>query len=1228
MMAYPHRKLDDEPRKCGRTNMKGMIKRILILVVMVAAVPAARAAEEVDALLKAIYTSPHEAAGDFDLYVKDLTQLLKENIRSPAAGVIFNRMTGAMSHASDPSLLDGFHEDLHRLGATGKLPSGVLSVLARLNFRDSLYRRGRFEEGDALKASAPWASTVLAVGPVGFKASGLHDTVFGPEESLDKLTPLQGFAGERDWVVVRGNPRETGIVLDRKLHPGRGCAFALYQFRIPERRSALIFFSTSGSAKVWFNGHPVGDMDFRKTHRPSREIFPVTAAAGWNRVLIKLSTGNHDFRLRVADREGFPFGDLVEMDERRLEPLNPDARGELEPFDLSGVDTLTFLEGYALRHRDDPHAAMALAETLAGRDLDSRAVAEAERALTLSKDSPFALYLLAGIEGDAAHLPRNHRIHRARNHLKACLELDPEFLPARLGLALRDHRNDHSEDAIQAVRAMLEKNPRYHDARRLEAEIYDRLGWSRELENSIEAMKLLAPKSPEGPIRAAYFAQEMDRHDLALGYFEKALDLAHNRTDLMERVAAYHWDRGDRAEAYSLYEMITRLQPTDFNRLRMAGLLRVLGDEARTREIHESLVKKHPHDATYLERLGDLAFLDDHIEEATEWYEKALALDPDRFALRELLTEWKEIEEPLFEEFAPDVEDHLAAIPGQETFPKAISVCALDHMITRVYPDGSRISRICQIIKMLNKDGVETLGRFPVPGRILDLKVINPDGTVFEPVDVEGNGVFNLPGLDEGSIILVHHELREGAEENRRFDLGRFYFQDTEGTQPFLFSRYVVSVPKSLGLDVSRNLPSRFEEKRMDRGDDEVYVFTAHNVPVVEREGMMPPNEEAYPSVLFKRSGDWRIVSQELANGFYPALRSTVELKAKAIEIAGDGGNDLDKARRLYRFVNEHVKEDQGSSPATTVLIEGRGSRTSLFLALLDAAGVRYEYLRCGVRPGYLSPPPDWSDPHTALLPNELVRILPEGDEPVLLAFHSRLAPFGEIPPQLQGAPAMKVSGRPERIETLAGGSPLSWLDECIEMTAVVKGDDAEIRGRFFLPGFNRLGFKENLQRRDAYTRRRVFENQIMRGIFPGAEVSDLDISGIDKDDETAHPHLRVHDPRPRFHAVHRRPAQLPHSSRALELHADLHRKDRARVRPDIPRVLVHPVRDGRGSRRRLRRGLPPRQSGGTVHIPELRPARNAYGNGFPGGADRRILARLGNALAIRPTRRRAVPHR
>ena len=100
------------------------------------------------------------------------------------------------------------------------------------------------------------------------------------------------------------------------------------------------------------------------------------------------------------------------------------------------------------------------------------------------------------------------------------------------------------------------------------------------------------------------------------------------------------------------------------------------------------------------------------------------------------------------------------------------------------------------------------------------------------------------------------------------------------------------------------------------------------------------------------------------------------ELDRALAEAVAGGGDHWEQARRIYEYVNNLITEPSGPSRAVEVLLTRSGSRTVLFKALLERAGIpcRWAFLR----------------PQDSLLP------IDEGTHPVLFladddAYRSKL---------------------------------------------------------------------------------------------------------------------------------------------------------------------------------------------------------------------------------------------
>ncbi len=1082
------------------------LRYLVVLLVLAPWAPALRADDaKTESVLQTLYMSDFEPGARYEEWAAELVALITtlsasgDRADAPLASLAYEKLLDIYGSCADPEPFDRFFETFPDLETT----SGMIAARARVTQREVLLKQGRYDEAAALGVFAPYGRHFLVAGPFGFQTRSLHHVPFPPESELDLSAVHEGYGVGVCWKALRRDDASPQFSPFDFVFPRAGCCYLLYQFKLPEATRALIYFWNEGSAKIWFNDAEVLDWDRTRTTFPINELIPIAPAAGWNRILVKLSTGRSTAALALLDRNAQAIEGLEECTDFVLHPVAGQPAGRDSEFDPATVNAVPFLENFVDGHQETVAGRIALADALKRKRLLSRAVHAAEAACLVDPRNPHVTHFLGRLYLRAGHLPENIRNNHSHGMLAKTVELRPDFLPARLQLARREHRNDRSEEALGLINAIVDENPGYYGAHRLLATVYDALGWWKEHRDAIDKMQALAPRRDAPIDDLAKHYEALGRHDLALGAYVRILEINAARTDIMNTVADIYWNQGKHEESLRLLSRIDAQQTGAGTVQKMAARHEALGDRPKARALLEALCDRYDGVPSYMVDLADFLLEGGDRADAIDLYKRALAIAPDLHHVRSLLGELGEERgrDPIFEEFKVDGKNFMKNLPGKAEFPKASSILALDHQVTRIYPDGSSLMRIHQVVKVLDKDAVEEYGRRQLPGQIEIVRTILPDGRILEPVDAERSGTFNMPGVDVGCLVETCFTIRERSWRGSPRELGNFYFQDVDGLQPFLFSRSVTVLPKSMEIDEEFKVPELVEREVRDEGKDLVYIYTARNTPVVEKEIFMPPDVEAYPNANFVQYRDWVELAQIMANIHFPDVIVTEEIRQKAATLTAEIDGDLDKARALYSFVNTLVKDDEGSDKATAVLLEGRGDRGVLFMALLDAAGVGYDYLRCGLNPGYLAVPRDWSKVDINLLPQQLIRLHagPWG-EGTLVSTFSRMTPFGEIPPYLFNARAMKVTGVPEPLETLPGGdfeTAAREIDLSIDVT--LEGDNARITGTLVFPGFGRSNLQEQMRRLDTRQQRQVFERNLLRHIVPGASVIDLDIAGIDE---------------------------------------------------------------------------------------------------------------------------------
>ena len=190
------------------------------------------------------------------------------------------------------------------------------------------------------------------------------------------------------------------------------------------------------------------------------------------------------------------------------------------------------------------------------------------------------------------------------------------------------------------------------------------------------------------------------------------------------------------------------------------------------------------------------------------------------------------------------------------------------------------------------------------------------------------------------------------------------------------------------------------------------------------------------------------------------------------------------------------MNQVEGNGPLTDqashVLSRGRGNRTLVLLALLDALGVPARVAL--VRPFYVDPQP-WRFPRLELYPVAAIRA-EAGGEVLWLDPSVRWAPFGELPPGARDAEALVLPrpGESLRRERTPAAAGVDRSDVLLRIQ-VDPGGDATIEGTETYAGFEGAGAKVALEQLDETGRRRALEQALSRS-FRSLEVKEARFEG------------------------------------------------------------------------------------------------------------------------------------
>jgi hypothetical protein len=207
--------------------------------------------------------------------------------------------------------------------------------------------------------------------------------------------------------------------------------------------------------------------------------------------------------------------------------------------------------------------------------------------------------------------------------------------------------------------------------------------------------------------------------------------------------------------------------------------------------------------------------------------------------------------------------------------------------------------------------------------------------------------------------------------------------------------------------------------------------------------------------------------------------------KAAAELHLSQAGGDLEKAKRLYRYVTSKIDStgpDWAASPAEDTLDNGQGSRTMALLALARAVGLKAELLLARkIEQDCSKELSCFTEPLVRFwLPNgEFVDVDAESDD----------LPFGTIPPSLDPREAHLIplqAGAEKKPEIVALNPPLA--DEKSVAEANLSFSDSDLVASIHVQlGSMRAQEVRNLLRSSGEREKQAFFEQLAMRIFPGA---------------------------------------------------------------------------------------------------------------------------------------------
>ncbi len=684
----------------------------------------------------------------------------------------------------------------------------------------------------------------------------------------------------------------------------------------------------------------------------------------------------------------------------------------------------------------------------------------------------------------------------ARRLLRAAVTADAGLARAWQTLATIELEDDRPRDAIDAAGRARSAAPRWWAPELMLARVLGLRGLDFDAAAALSrAETKAAPQGLPCVVLEALRRDAEERRDLArqdrlttaLGSCAGSVELRADRARARGQVGA----------ALSMLATEVALDPErdDLGADRARLLVAAGQTDQAIREL-TAWVAHDPADAQRRVRLADAQVAAGQAAEARRTISEALSTRPD---VPEVRRAARSLGVPLpLDPWRVDGREAIRAFErARRAQPVAApAVIALDRDVTRVFPTGATMTLTHEIVRVDSKDAIDRFGEIAVPAgaEILTLRTHKRDGSTREPEEIAGKETVSAPDLQIGDY--VEWELLEthppAAAFAPGFLLDRFYFQSFDA--PMARSELTLILPGGLRLDLDARAGAPRAAETTTPDGARVLAFVATGVPQLFAERSAVPAVEYVPSVRASSGITWVGWARYLTEQLHDAVRVAPAVRALAAKLReSSGGDPARTAAAIVDWVTSHVEAtDELAVPAGVTLARGRGSRVTLALALASELGVPAHPVlarsRLTADAGAAVPPQELDDFSDTLVSFDV----PSAASPVYADLRLRHAPFGYVPPGLDGARTLSlVDG--------SFGLARSRSDDHRNIDMTIRLDE---RGSGVavateeLAGWPALEWAELLDRfgADRDRLREDFEQRWLGVQFPGARLRDLDV--------------------------------------------------------------------------------------------------------------------------------------
>ena len=757
-----------------------------------------------------------------------------------------------------------------------------------------------------------------------------------------------------------------------------------------------LIVAAQGAFSAWVDDTPVLRRDFREWGSWLRFASRVELERGRHRIVVKL--GAPSTALRIMYPDGRPYGAPGSAEPSRPyvtrapRSIRPDNALDAQVVNGKVVDSHDDLSRYfgaeVAEIDDQSDVASVLLEPLVA-DVAKATGPSLSAAATYVQDDPI--------------FADNQRRDLSRELGERAVKKDPRLWQARLTLAAGQAERSGPIEAASDVAALVNQFPEVPAVLSELADLYHQLGWSAEF---AAATKLLEQRFPEDP-------------------------------DALEQAVAVYDAQGDSAKADLLVARILKLDPD--NEVALGRALERADFKAALAEL-DRLAKRRPDRKDIAARIHDVMVRAGNEGETWKKLEAAIKKNPrqdeprlaladaryatgDRMALVQAVVESVQKGAPtgrleaaldLVEgatELAPYRIDTNAVIREFERKNEALGGTAarvLDYSALWVHDDGSSRLLEHEIVRVQSAEAIGDMAEQPIRnGSFLKLRVLKRDGSVLEPELVQGKPTVTMPHLEVGDYIETERiESNPGdGRHGLRYVGPRWFFR--EENIAYARSEFVVVSPtdKALQIETKNDVPAPIVTEGSGLT---VRRWRVERSPAAPVEPFGAPITEFLPSVQV----GWGISLDATLKALGDSADDLTPIDPRVKKIADRIVEPLppearaERARKLYHWVTANVEEGN-EADGRRVVVSKNGNLWRGYLVLCRALGIQADY---AVVQNRLTLAPSGPFSSSMIYTQPLLRVRAQKND-LWLTLGSKHAPFGYVPAEVRGMPAVVFGG-------------------------------------------------------------------------------------------------------------------------------------------------------------------------------------------------------------------------